>query len=340
MGFEFAFNTLGDNLPNPHTGETQTDAEKHLRLIRQAVDAEAAGFSVFQLGEHHFNYYTISSPAVALAAVAQHTSTIKLGTGVTLLPTRDPLLVAEEFATLDVMSGGRAEIGAGRGVFEGIFRATGRPAESAGEMLNEGLELLHRLLNEENVSWSGQWRPPLENITIRPRPVQQPLPLWSGSTSAIELCARLGLPCMWVAALFPMESLGSVAAEYRQAWLDAGRSLDDFQLGVATYFHVAKTSQEARDRFEPYYWHYHHCNEAIKKSHLKRRFVPSKPDPKMFDTVPIVGSPAEVVERIGRARDELGLTRVCLLVDMGGLSQEIVLEIVELTGAEVIPAFS
>jgi alkanesulfonate monooxygenase SsuD/methylene tetrahydromethanopterin reductase-like flavin-dependent oxidoreductase (luciferase family) len=336
---EFGLVNLGDNLADPVTGVEQSDAAKHLGLIEQAVAAERAGFDVFQLGEHHFNYYTVSSPAVALAAVAQHTRRIRLGTGVTLLPTRDPIVVAEEFATLDVLSGGRAEIGVGRGVFESIFAATGRPAESAGEMLSEGIELLQRLLTEEDVTWSGQWRPPLAGITIRPRSIQQPIPLWCGSTSSIELCARLGIPCMWVSVLFPFMRMTDLAKECRDAWLAAGRSAEDFQLGIGVHYHVARTSQEARRRFEPYYWHYHHCSDDIEKSHLKRRLAPVRRSRDMIDTIPVMGSPAEIVDTLGRARDALGITRVILVADMGGLPQDVVLEMTELTGEEVIPAF-
>src|SRR4051794_10914525 len=193
---EFAYISLGDNLPDPHTGAELTDAEKHLALIDQAVAVEAAGFDVMLLGEHHFNYFTISAPVVALSAIAQQTGTLRLGTGVTLLPTRDPVFVAEEIATLDVISGGRAEVSAGRGIHQGIYRAAGRPAERASEILDEGIELLQRLLHERDVCWTGQWRPPLESITIRPRPIQDAIPVWSGSTSNLDLCARLGLPCM------------------------------------------------------------------------------------------------------------------------------------------------
>src|SRR5207244_4683686 len=126
----------------------------------------------------------------------------------------------------------------------------------ATEILDEGVELLHRLLTEESVTWSGQWRPPLEGITIRPRPVQDCVPLWSGSTSSLELFARLGLPCMWVATVYPYERLAPVAERYRQAWVDAGRDLDDLHLGIGVHCHVAPTSQAARDEFRPHFGYY------------------------------------------------------------------------------------
>lgn len=335
---EFGVVNLGDNLPDPVTGRSETDADKHRRLIGQAVGAEAAGFDVFQLGEHHFNYYTLSSPVVALAAIAEHTRAIRLGTGVTLLPTRDPVLVAEEFATLDVLSGGRAEVTVGRGVFEAIFAAMDRDSRDAGDILAESIELLWRLLNEEAVTWSGAWRSPLTDVTIRPRSVQRPIPLWSGSSSALEQCARLGIPCAWVSVLAPFEALADTAAAYRAAWLEAGRSPDDFQLGIGMHCHVAATSQLARRRFAPYYANYLECSESIEKSRLRRRVRPMAERERLFETVPLVGSTAEVVDRLGAARDLLGLTRLILMLDLGGTPQDLVLEVTELLGAEVLPA--
>lgn len=340
MSLEFGLVNLGDNLAHPVTGLTHSDADKHLRILRQAKAAEAAGFSVFQLGEHHFNYFTVSAPTVVLASIAQQTTTIRLGTGVTLLATRDPVTVAEEFATLDVLSNGRAEIGVGRGVHESIFRAMGRSSEHASEMLSEGIELLHRLLTETDVHWSGQWRTPLDGVTIRPRPLQQPIPIWSGSSSAIELCARLGIPCMWVSVLHPFEELQEVAAEYREAWRDAGRPLSTFQLGVGVHYHVAKTSQIARRRFVDRYKHYLDCSATVEKSQLKRRITPRRDGADLYDTVPIVGSPAEAADRIALAQDQLGLTRISLVADMGGLPENVVQEVMDLTGSDVIPALS
>ena len=334
---EFGMVCLGDNLPDARTGKTETDAEKHLRFIRQAVDAEAAGFKAFQLGEHHFNYYAISAPIVALAAIAQHTKTLRLGTGVTLLPTVDPVIIAEEAATLDAYSNGRAEIAVGRGIHEKIFRAMGRPANRATEIFDENLDLLHRLMTEENVSWKGQWRLPLEDITIRPRPVQKPIPLWCGSTSVIPAAAKMGLPCMWVSVLFPFEKLKPLADQYRQAWSDAGRDDASFQRGIGVHYHIDKDSQAARKRFEPYYFQYLEQARTLEKSALDRAIAPMERDPKLLEVAPFCGSPQEMVDRIGRARELLGLTRIVLSVDMGGVPQDVVLEEIELTGKEVIP---
>ncbi|MCW2622538.1 MAG: hypothetical protein JWL64_2140 [Frankiales bacterium] len=336
---EFALSNLGDNLPHPVTGAERTDAETHLRLVAQAVAAEAAGIEIFQLGEHHFNFYAISAPVVTLAAIAQHTTTLRLGTGVTLITTSDPVLVAEEANTLDVLSGGRAELAVGRGIHKPIFDAVGRSPGDANEIMQESLELLHRLLHEQDVTWKGDWRPPLEGVTIRPHPVR-PVPLWSASTAAIELSGRLGLPAMWGSVLQPFDKLAGPAQAYRQAWADHGRAEQDLQFGISCHFHVARTSQQAREQFEPYWRHYMACGATLSSSNLKRVVQPmTRQEGSLFDTVPIVGSPEEVVDRIGRARDLLGLTRMGITIDMGGMGQDLVLETIALAGSDVIPHF-
>jgi alkanesulfonate monooxygenase SsuD/methylene tetrahydromethanopterin reductase-like flavin-dependent oxidoreductase (luciferase family) len=337
---EFAIVNLGDNLPHPETGVVPSDAEKHRQLIEQAVQAEALGYDAFLLGEHHFNYFIISSPFVVLAAIAERTSRMRLGTGVTLLPTRDPVLVAEEVATLDVLSGGRAEVGVGRGIHQGIYEVMGRSADNATELLDEGVDLLFRLLNEEEVTWSGKWRTALDAITIRPRPVQPQIPLWSGSTSAIDQCARLGLPCMWVATVYPFEKLAPLADKYRESWVAAGNDEDDFQLGIGVHTHIGATSQQARDRFRPHFAHYFECSAGIEKSQLKRAVVPTARDLTLFDDVPFVGSAQEIIDRIGAARDLLGLTRMTLAIDLGGLEYEAVVDQQCQIAEQVLPAFA
>jgi len=330
---EVAFVNLGDNLADPLSGVVGSDADKHVRLLGQAVAAEAAGFDLFLLGEHHFSDYVFSSPVTALAAVAQVTSRIRLGTGVSLLPARDPVFVAEEFATLDVLSGGRAEIAVGRGIFSNVYESLGLSMDQSVEILDEFVELLQGLLGDEPVTWKGKWRPPVEGLVVRPRPLQVPIPLWtaSSSPSTIELSARLGLAVMWIGVVTPVGALTGLAERYLAAWAEAGRAREDAQLGLAFHYHVARTSQEARARFWPHYKNYF---DAVTPPGVRAKLDLES----IFDSVAVCGSSAEVVERIEERRDRLGLTRVVLAVDMGGLGEEEVMEVIELTGAEVLPA--
>lgn len=339
MSVEFGFGTLGDNPEDVHSGATRSDADKHRSMVEQAVAAEAAGFDVYLAGEHHFNYYQLSAPFVLLAAIAARTKRIRLGTGVTLLSTVDPVIVAEEAATLDVLSEGRAEVGGGRGIHEDIFRVMNRPAAQATEIVAENLALLKRLLEEENVNWQGQWRPPLDGVTIRPRPIQKAIPLWSGSTAAIDLCARLGIPCVWGAVLYSFEKLAPFAERFKAAWTQEGGTSRNFQLGVALHTHVARDSQDARRSFEPYYRQYFERSRSIAKSRIERAISDGSRSASPIDEVPIVGSPQEIVDRIGRAKELLGLTRVVLMIDMAGVPHDSVMRQIDLIGSRVIPAF-
>lgn len=339
MSLQFCLTTLGDNPPDPLTGHVCSDAEKHLSMIAKAKAAEAAGFHVFQLGEHHFNYYQISAPFVALAALSQHTSQIRLATGVSLMPTIDPIILAEDAVTLDIYSNGRAEIGAGRGVHEQIFTAMGRSAADATDLMAENIEILHHLLSDEALTYNCQHRPPIKGITIRPHPIQRPIPIWVGSSSCIDQAARLGLPCIWGSVLNPHAALIPMAEKYREAWAAAGRALADLQLGIGVHAHVATTTQKAKERFQPYYADYFNRSKGIEKSAIKRSnsFAPVS---SMIDDVVLCGSPQDLVDKIGKAKDALGLTRISLSIDMAGQPDDMVLEQIELLGSEVIPAFN
>ena len=168
------------------------------------------------------------------------------------------------------------------------------------------------------MSWSGTWRPPLSGITIRPRPLQERIPLWSGSTSNLELCARLGLPCMWVATVYPFEQLAPLADRYRQAWVDAGRSLDTFELGIGVHCHVGRTSQEARARFFPHFAHYFECSDMRRATWSRRAAAGC--DVSLFDTVPFCGSVRRSPSASPRRGGQL-LTRIGLVVDLGGMER-------------------
>ena len=198
--------TLGDLITDPVTGVRRSHAQRHRNLVEQAVVAEGAGFHSVHLGEHHFCDYILSSPAVVLAAIAERTSTIRLSTGVALGANNDALRLAEDYATVDALSGGRVEPCVGRGTFfPHTYHAFGQDPHHAKDMFADNLEILVRVWEGEAVNWSGSIRPPLRALTVNPRPVQQPRPpIWAGvgaSPDSVDLAARLGLwlmlPTKW-----------------------------------------------------------------------------------------------------------------------------------------------
>ena len=194
--------SLGDVITDPITGKRATTNQRHLELLDYAVAIEDAGLAGLYIGEHHGLEYVYSSPPVILMAIADRTKTLRLGTGVTLVANLDPLRVAEDYATLDNLTGGRVELCAGRGnIFPDTYKLFGQPMETSVPRFEENLRLLLKLWTEPVIDhWEGQFRPPLHNFRLQPSPLQSPHPtVWVGgglSQSSAELSAELGLPLM------------------------------------------------------------------------------------------------------------------------------------------------
>ncbi len=338
---QFGLMSLGDRLSDPRTGAIRTEAERHTSIVDQAVRAEELGFHAVHLGEHHLNDYMLSAPPVVLAAIGARTSRLVLSTSVTLMPTLDPVRAAEDYATVDVLSSGRAEIVAGRGsFFQKTFPAFGRDATDSAALFAENVELLLRLLREEAVTWSGQFRTPLDGVTTRPRPVGD-LPVWIGGGSSrrtVELAARLGCPLILPSVFAPPESFVPLVEHYRQCWVDAGHPTSP-TVGACCHCHVAPSTDEARSRFAPHYEHYWRWVQD-----LIVEFTPQAPRlPFDLDTLfagpAIVGSPAEVVDRIGHWTELLGLERHLFMFDLGGIGDGDLFDAIERFGTDVIPQY-
>jgi len=328
--------SLADHLANPITGVRGSQAERLRRVVETAVDAEAAGFLVFGVGEHHFSDYILSAPELVLAAAAAKTERILLGTSVTLLANTDPVRQAEQLAMLDVLSGGRAEMTFARGVSEATAHAFGiADFDELRPRFEEYLRLVLRLFTEESVTWNGEYRAPLEDIRLEPRPIQQPYPsVWIGgglSTTSSELAATLGLP-LFLPSLFrwPVDYLEMVDF-YRSRFAEVGHD-EEPRVGFPSYLHVAATSQAARRRWRPYLEHY--CDFALT---VRSAFGRETDFDSLLEGPAICGSPAEVVERIHEIDEQLGLERHLFLLDAGGVPPEILAEEMELLATDVLP---
>jgi len=334
----FGLLSLGDHLPDPGSGRRPSQAERFRSMVGAAVLAEQVGFEHVGLGEHHFGGYIVSSPFVVLAAIAASTSRIRLGTSVTLLAHLDPIRVAEDLATLDVLSNGRAEMTVARGVEAKARIAFGIDDESElRPRFEENLRLLLRLLTEESVTWSGRFRPPLSDVRVEPRPLQKPHPkIYVGgglSTVSCDLAAALGLPLCLPSLFHYPEDFVAIVERYR-ARMSEGSSAARPSVAYPSYVHVARTSQEARARFRPHMESYAHFAAQCRGSNGR---------PMDFDGIlqgsAICGSPAEVVDRIGTLNEQLGLELHYLMVDLGGLPPELLREVLELLGSDVLPHF-
>lgn len=318
-------------------GHPQTQGQRLSAIADQAVWAEDAGFDVFGVGEHHFSDYILPAPELLLSFAAARTSTIRLGTSVTLLAKRDPVRYAEAFAVLDLLTDGRAEATFARGVSETTARIFGiEDFDQLRPIFDEFLRLVLRLLTEDEVTWSGEHRTPIDAVRLQPRPIQQPKQaFWIGgglSNVSADLAAELDLP-FHLPSLFRWPSdYAEIADHYRTASLARG---GDPHIGFPSYLHVARTSQEARSRWRPHLDHYVDFALGTRSSFGR---------PTDFDGLiagpAICGSPAEVAERVQEINDTLGLDRHLFLMDVGSLPESALRDAIDLMGAEVLPALA
>jgi alkanesulfonate monooxygenase SsuD/methylene tetrahydromethanopterin reductase-like flavin-dependent oxidoreductase (luciferase family) len=336
--------TLGDLVTDPLTGARRTHAERHRNIVDQAVLAEATGFTTIHIGEHHFCDYIVSAPPVLLAAIAERTTTLRLSTGVALGVNLDPVRLAEDYATVDVLSGGRVEPCIGRGTFfPHTFAAFGQDPRQARAMFAEHLEVLLALWGDDEVQWTGAFRTPLAGPTTRPRPVQRPRPpIWLGagaSTASVELAARLGLRLMLPTVFGTPEMFVPMVELYEEQWDQLGHDPAERRIGCVSHAHVRRNSGEARARWEPRYRAYiEWVNDLQSRSSEGRN--PGLGDfdfERLCRHTALCGSPAEVLERMGVIQRLLHLDTHVVMLDMGGLPDEELFPTIELIGADVVP---
>lgn len=338
---------LGDSLPDPESGARLTHAQRHRQIVEMSVDSEALGFDSVWLGEHHLCDYILSAPPVVLAAIAERTRTLRLGTGVTLLGSLDPVRAAEDYATVDALSGGRVEVVAGRGVLRRTYRDFGHDPATSRELFAENVELLLRLWTEREVRWSGRFRAPLDGVRVTPEPVQKPHPpLWIGGGSApdsVDLAARNGLPLMLPSVLAPPEAFANVVERYRERFV-AGPSGARPRVGACSHVHVASDSSTARARWRPYHMGYLTWVMGLMAwggANMDAGASGGRPIgldyERMLAGPSVCGSPAEVADRLCAMRDALDLDVHIAMFDHGGMPEKLVRETLELFGAQVLP---
>jgi len=300
--------------------------------------ADQVGLDVFGVGEHHRPDFAVSSPAVALAAGAARTDRIRLTSAVTVLSSDDPVRVFQDFATLDGLSGGRAEIMAGRGSFVESFPLFGHDLDDYDELFAEKLELLLALRDAERVTWSGKHRAPIEGLGVYPRPVQQPLPVWiavGGTPQSVVRAALLGLPLAVAIIGGAPERFAPLVDLYRDAAREGGHDPATLPVSINSHAYVADTSQRAADEFFPAY-------AAMMTRIGRERGWPPMTRPQ-FDQLRsprgalVVGSPQEVAEKILFQHELFGHDRFLAQMSVGTLPHAQAMRAIELLGTEVAP---
>ncbi|MDN5656492.1 LLM class flavin-dependent oxidoreductase [Brevibacterium sandarakinum] len=335
QGLQFGMYSLGDHLPNPADGSRVGAGERIREFIGYAQAAEDAGFDFVSVGESHQEYFASQAHAVILGAIAQATSTIRIGSTSTILSTSDPVRVFENFSTIDHISEGRAELVAGRASRVGLFELLGYDLRDYEELYEEKFDLLNRINREQRVTWSGQFRAPLNSAEVLPRPAQDQLPIWravgGAPTSAIK-AGLAGVPMV-------MAHLGGTTSSFRptvDAYREAARhqGFDPAALPIATagFLHVAETSQAALRGLYP------HINEGMK--HTNGQGMPKQLFAQAVDPHSIVnlGSPQQVVEKILHQHEVFGHQRYLGQIDFGGMPYDQVMQQIETIGSEIIPA--
>lgn len=324
-----------------HNESDRAEASKNAmaELLERMAYADEVGLDVFGIGEHHREEFLDSAPTMILAAAAARTEQIRLVSAVTVLSAADPVRVFQNFATLDLISQGRAEIVAGRGSFTEAYPLFGLNLQDYDALFAEKLELLLTIRDNEVVNWRGQFRPALNDQPIYPRPLQNTLPIWLGvgGTPASFACAgMLGLPLMVAVIGGETHRFRPLVDLYRQAWDQAGHPPGQSKVGLHSLGYVAATTDEAVGNYYPGY------AETFTRIGRERGWPPvsrSRFDAQNGPTgALLVGGPEEVAEKIIRHSEALGgISRVTFQMDNAGLSHDQLLQSIELIGKKVAP---
>jgi probable LLM family oxidoreductase len=331
--------TFAEVQPDPHTGRAVSPAQRLSDVVEQARLADEVGLSVFGVGEHHRSDFAATNPAVVLAAGAARTTAIRLTSAVSVLSSADPVSVFEDFTLVDLLSGGRAEIMAGRGAFVESFPLYGFRLEDYEALFEEKIQLLLQLRDQEAVTWRGRFRPPLHQQGVYPRPAQRRLPIWigvGGTPTSVIRAATLGVPMTIGMIGGRPEQFVPLAEIYREQARASGHDMSELQLGITLHAFVARTSQEAAETFYPYYASYisglSRSRGALGQTAFERA--------RELDGHLLVGSPAQVAEKVLHLREMFGNQRLLAQISLGSVPHGAAMEAIRLLGEEVMPVVS
>ena len=312
-------------------------AERMRDLLEEAKLADELGLQVFAVGEHHRPDYLVSSPTTVLAAIAAVTEQIRLSSAVSVLSSDDPVRVFEQFAHVDLISGGRAEIMAGRGSFIESFPLFGYDLRDYDELFTEKLELLLAIRDDERVTWQGKHRAPLEDAVVWPRPVQDRLPIWvavGGSPESVVRAARLGLPLALAIIGGQTARFKPFVDLYRHAWVETGQTGEP-RIAINTHAFIADSRRQADAAFsDPYL-------DVMNRIGRERGWPPSGRTELEALAAPsgplALGSPEEVAEKIISFHETFEPERYLAHIGIGAVSHADVMRAIELFGTRVAP---
>ena len=335
---ELGIYSFGEATPDPESGRTINAHERVQRLLDEIELADKVGLDVYGLGEHHRREFTVSAPAVVLAAAATRTTRIRLTSAVSVISSDDPVRVFQSFATLDLVSNGRAEIMAGRGSFTESFPLFGYDLADYDELFEEKLDLLLKIREGERVTWRGTHRPPIEDLPVFPRPVQDPLPVWiavGGHPESVVRAGRLGLPLALAIIGGEPRRFVPLIDLYRQAGRRAGHDPAKLRVSINSHGLIGDDSRQvADDAYAAYSY-------VMARIGRERGWPP--PSREQFESergprgANLVGTPDEVAAKILYEHELFGLDRFLIQMSVGTLPHDEVLHAIELFGTKVAP---
>lgn len=336
---ELGIYSFAENTFNPQVGSVLSAEQRMQHLMEEIELADQVGLDVFGIGEHHRPDYLVSTPAVVLAAAAVRTKRIRLTSAVTVLSSDDPVRVFQEYATVDLLSHGRAEIMAGRGSFIESFPLFGYDLDDYDALFAEKLELLLKIRESTNITWQGRLRPSIEDRGVYPRPVQDPIPVWiavGGTPASVVRAGTLGLPlAVAIIGGLPQQFTGLVDL-YRQAGREAGHDPSTLRLSINSHGFIADTTRQAADAAWPPYL------DTMGRIGRERGWSP--PTRERFDIersprgALLVGDPQEVIDKILFEHSLFRMDRFLIQLSVGTMPHREMLRAIELYGTVVAPA--
>lgn len=335
---EFGLMTFADVAPETVSGKGINAHHRIQYLLEEIKLADQLGIDVFGIGEHHRPDYAVSSPTTVLAAAAAVTQNIKLSSAVTVLSSEDPVRVYQQFATVDAISGGRAEIMAGRGSFIESFPLFGFDLNDYNELFDEKLDLLLKINHSEKVTWRGNLRPPINNLGVYPRALNGEIPVWlaaGGTPASAVRAAKLQLPLMLAIIGGMPRQFTPFINLYKKSWLENGHNAEDLQVGINNHMFIGEDGEKAADDFFPYY------AQMMDRVGRSRGWQPMTREQFDFMRAPegslMVGSVEQVIEKMIYEYELFGFTRFFAQASLGFVPHEMTIKSIELFAKQVVP---
>ncbi len=335
-GMEIGLYTLGEHMPDPHTGKLIPASQRLKEIVEAAKMAEDAGLDLFQVGESHQEHFVSQAHLILLSAIAQATGRIKIASGSTIISTSDPVRVFEDAATIDLLSGGRMEVVAGRASRVGLYELLGYSLNDYEALFEEKFELLLQINENKTVNWQGEFRAPLNDAQVIPRPENEKggLPIWravGGSLASTQKAGRLGVPMYQAHLGGPAEAFKARIDLYRETAFENGFNPDNLPVATAGFMYIRENMMDAYREYYP------HINEGMKLSNgqgfPKQAFAQGQD----IKSVINVGSPEHIVEKLLYQHEMFNHDRYIAQIDFGGVSLDNIKRTIDLLGEKVVP---